>query len=83
MLSRQFGGLVRRLRQERGWSQDELADRSGLHRTFVGAVERGEKMATIATASKLAHGLGIPLSELFRRFELSYPEGTGSVPCDS
>lgn len=73
-LALQFGDLVRRLRDLRGWSQDELAERCGLHRTFVGSIERGEKVATITTARKLARGLGISLSDLFRRLETDYPE---------
>ena len=40
---REFGSRVRRARQDAGISQEQLADRAGLHRTYVGSVERGER----------------------------------------
>jgi transcriptional regulator with XRE-family HTH domain len=39
---KRFGDRIRALRNDRGWSQEELADRAGLHRTYIGSVERGE-----------------------------------------
>lgn len=65
MLARRFGAVVRRLRQEAGMSQEGFALRCGLHRTYMGQIERGEKTVTIETANRLAEGLGIPLSHLF------------------
>ena len=55
-----FGVRLREFRLERGLSQEELADRCGLHRTFVGRVERGETNVTLGSIHKLAHGLGVP-----------------------
>jgi transcriptional regulator with XRE-family HTH domain len=64
-----FGRTVRRLRTERGYSQEGFAFRVGLHRTYVGNIERGEKAVTIVTANKLARALGITLAQLFAELE--------------
>ncbi len=64
-LTVRFGIQVRRLRKERGLSQEEFALLCGLHRTYVGSIERGEKTVTIETANKLAGALGTDLAELF------------------
>ncbi|MDP9475938.1 MAG: helix-turn-helix domain-containing protein [Actinomycetota bacterium] len=68
-LAEGFGRLVRRLRKERGFSQEEFAFRVGVHRTYMGDIERGEKNVTLVTADKLAKGLGITLAELFSELE--------------
>lgn len=70
-----MGAVVRALRDEAGVSQEEFAARCGLHRTYVGAIERGEKTITIETAQKVANAFGLSLSELFARLEESV-EGT-------
>ncbi len=49
--------VVRNLRKDLKLSQEELAERSGLHRNFVGLIERGERSPTIETIFKLANGL--------------------------
>lgn len=63
-LHKAFGIAVRELRDERGISQEELAHRSGLHRTYVGGVERGERNPTIASLQRLAGALGMSVSAL-------------------
>ena len=63
-----FGARVRQLRNGRGWSQEELADRAGLHRTYVGSIERGEQNLSLVNIEKLAATLGVSLSELFAPF---------------
>jgi transcriptional regulator with XRE-family HTH domain len=68
-LTRRFGELVRRLRSEQGFSQEGFAYRVGLHRTYVGQIERGEKNVTILTANKIAKALGITLASLFTKLE--------------
>jgi len=59
-----LGAAVRQLRTERDLSQEELGDRSGLHRNYIGGVERGERNAAWAALLRLAAGLGVPLAEL-------------------
>jgi transcriptional regulator with XRE-family HTH domain len=66
-LYRQFGARIRALRKHRGWSQDVLADRSGLHRAHIGEIERGETNVTLQTVKTLADTLGVTLGELFRQ----------------
>ncbi len=68
-LARRFGELVRRLRSEQGYSQEEFAFRVGLHQTYVSSVERGERNVTIGTADKIARALGTTLSEMFAELE--------------
>lgn len=55
---------VRELRQEKEWSQDELAARSGLHRTYVGTVERAEQSITVDSMEKLATALNVKVARL-------------------
>jgi len=59
------GERIRSLRKERGWSQEELGEKADLHHTYVGAVERGEKNASIDTLDKIADALGIEMVDLF------------------
>lgn len=61
---KKFGKRLRTLREERGWSQEEFADRAGLHRTYVSAVERGVRNPTLSVLERLAKALGVPLSRL-------------------
>ncbi len=63
-----FGVRVRQLRTERGWSQEAFADRAGLHRTYIGSIERGEQNISLENIEKLAATLGISLAELFSTF---------------
>lgn len=64
-LAREFGKLVRRLRKERGYSQEEFSFRVGLHQTYVSSVERGERNVTIQTADRIAKALDTTLTDLF------------------
>jgi transcriptional regulator with XRE-family HTH domain len=68
-LAARFGRAVRRLRHERGYSQEDFADLVGVHRTYMGSVERGEKVSTLDTVDKLANGLGITLVQLFQEVQ--------------
>ena len=63
-MGRRIGANIKRLREAQGISQEELADRSGLHRTYVSQVERAVKNATIQSLDRIARGLGVPLTEL-------------------
>lgn len=60
-----FGRRVRELRQPLGLSQEELADRSGLHRTYVGSVERGERNISLDAIYALSRALGVQVRDLF------------------
>lgn len=60
-----FGAAIRRLRDARGWSQGELADRMNAKRTFIGTVERGETSITIRNMERFAKGLRIPISAIW------------------
>jgi transcriptional regulator with XRE-family HTH domain len=68
-LARRFGKLVRRLRVEKGYSQEAFSFRVGLHQTYVSSVERGERNVTIGTADKIARALGTTLSSMFLELE--------------
>lgn len=63
---KQLGRRVRALRERRHWSQEELSHRSGLARSFTGAIERGEKDLRITTLVKLANTFRISVSQLFK-----------------
>ena len=60
-----FGKRVADLRKAKHLSQEELADRCDVHRTYIGAIERGEKSPTLNTIEKIAAGLGINIKEFF------------------
>ena len=59
-----FVGNLKRLRVQAGLSQEELAHRSGLHRTYVGSAERGERNVSLKAIERLAGGLGVPPAAL-------------------
>lgn len=62
-----FGRNIKKLRKKKGLSQEALAEKAGLHRTYIGAVERGERNITIAIAHRIAKALGVELSECLKR----------------
>jgi transcriptional regulator with XRE-family HTH domain len=61
-----FAENIRRLRLAKGLSQEALADLAGLHRTYVGAVERGERNITLINANRIAEALGVRLSDCLK-----------------
>ncbi len=60
-----FGARVRQLRQAQQLSQEQVAERSGLHRNYIGGIERGERNVSLDSIIKLAHGLGVHPADLF------------------
>jgi transcriptional regulator with XRE-family HTH domain len=59
-----FADNVRKLRRERGLSQEVLAERASLHRTYIGSIERGERNISIDNMERLANALGVRLKEM-------------------
>lgn len=64
MVAKQFGANLRNCRERLGLSQEELSVRASLHRTAVGQIERGERVARVDTLIKLAGSLEVPPGEL-------------------
>jgi transcriptional regulator with XRE-family HTH domain len=60
-----IGDRIRQLRKQRGLSQEELGDKSDLHYTHIGSIERGEKNWSIETLVKVAKGLNVSINDLF------------------
>lgn len=56
---------IRQLRKQRGWSQEILAERSGLHRTYVGDIERLERNVSVDNIEKLAKAFQVAVKDLF------------------
>lgn len=59
-----LGANVRRLREAEGWSQEEYADRAGIHRTYVSDIERGRRNPTVTVVEKLARPLEVTAGTL-------------------
>ena len=65
-LHRRLAAQVKRRRTELKMSQEELATRSGLHRTYIGGIERAERNVSLATVEMIGAGLGVEPSELLK-----------------
>jgi ribosome-binding protein aMBF1 (putative translation factor) len=65
-VQKRLGKRVASLRRKKGFSQEEFAHECGFHRSYMGAVERGEKNITIAMIAKIAKALNMTLTELFK-----------------
>lgn len=66
-LSKNFGKIIRELRNENKISQEELGFRSNLHRTYIGMIERGEKNITLENIDKIAQGLDVSMKSIFEK----------------
>ena len=64
-----LGSKIRELRLKKGFSQESFADHCGLHRTYMGGIERGERNLTMQTVFTVANGLGLTMSELLAGIE--------------
>jgi transcriptional regulator with XRE-family HTH domain len=74
-----FGETVRSARTARGLSQEEFAHLSGLDRSYIGGVERGERNPSIVAIDQIARGLRISIADLFGELLTKYPESTKDV----
>lgn len=72
-----FGEWVRAERLRQGLSQEKLAEKAGLHRTYIGMVERAEKNVTLRNMEKIANALGVTVSDIFGGYP---PQSTGEQP---
>lgn len=61
-----FGANVKKFRQSKGYSQEKLAEISGLHRTYISSVERGARSISLYNIEKIAKSLSIEIYELFK-----------------
>ena len=71
-----FGERVRTVRSQKGISQEALADKAGLHRTYVSSVERGERNVSLSTVERLAAALEISMADLMPTSEGSRQPST-------
>ena len=63
-ICKKFGGRVRDLRIAQGISQEVLAQKSGLHRTYIGGIERGERNISLVNIEKIAKALNLTLADI-------------------
>lgn len=59
-----FGLAVRRAREEKGYTQEKLAERADLDPTYISGIERGVRNASLLSLVRVAKGLGVPLADL-------------------
>lgn len=60
----QFGKHLRKLREDRDWTQEELADKAGMHFTYIGQIERGLRNPSLVNLERLAKALRVKAGEL-------------------
>lgn len=65
-----FGKAIRRRRRELDLSQEQLAERSDLNRSYIATIERGDKNPSLESIEKLAKALDISIAELFARYDI-------------
>jgi len=63
---RRFGNRVKELRKAKGWSQEELAKRTRLHRTYIGSIERNERNISLLNVEKIAKALDVKMEKLIK-----------------
>ncbi len=73
VLAKRFGQAVRQAREQRHYSQEQLAEIANLNRSYIGEVERGLVMPSLATMEKIARALGENLSVILSRCENTVP----------
>lgn len=68
-IQERFGLAVKTAREEQGLTQEDLAHKAGLHRTYLSDVERGGRNPSLVSIEKLALALGLSLADLFARLD--------------
>lgn len=63
-----FGKRIAAIRKQKGITQEQLADKVELHRTYIGFIEQGKRNPSVANVRKIAKALDISLKELFQQF---------------
>ena len=66
VILKDFGDRVRDLRKKRSLSQEALAEKAGLHRTYIGMIERAEKNITLINVEKIANALETSIKDFFK-----------------
>lgn len=61
----EFGKKVRQLRNQKGWSQEELSFKSGFHRTYIGMIERAERNISLKNIARIAKTFNVEIQDLF------------------
>lgn len=64
---KKFGNRIKKLRQTKGWSQEELGNRAKLHRTYIGSIERNERNVSLINIEKIAKALGVSIEVLVKK----------------
>jgi transcriptional regulator with XRE-family HTH domain len=85
MLDEAFGRILRELRERSGLSQEELGERTDLHRTYISLLERGLNSPSLRTLDKLSRALGVTLTEMMALTErdlASQPEDRSAAVAD-
>jgi transcriptional regulator with XRE-family HTH domain len=68
-MEKKFANAVKKRRKELGLSQEALASKAGIHRTYAGSIERAKVQVSVAVAAQIASALELTLSALFARVE--------------
>lgn len=68
-IAKQVGARLRAYRQQKHYSQEKLAELAGVHPTYIGQLERGEKNASLETLEKVCRALALPMGKLFDNVE--------------
>ena len=68
------GSNIQRLRREKKLSQEELADRAGIHQTYLSGVEGGKRNPSVLVLDRISKALGVDAMDLFRRVPEIFPE---------
>ncbi|MBD1806176.1 helix-turn-helix transcriptional regulator [Microcoleus sp. FACHB-SPT15] len=79
-INRRFGKAIRRRRRELDFSQEELAERANLHRTYISDIERGERNPSLENIEKLAKALNISIAGLFTDYGIEVRGESGNDP---